>query len=252
MKRLAIIAALLLPALAHAQGMAAHHRAAAAAVFAPTDDAIPANLVAWYKMNDDPTSYTPWRITDSSGGNRHLYSAGGSSVRAVYSSGYLSHDGNDFATGALSIAAYPFTVSVWANPSSLPVSAGKACAGVYNTTNTLCAFSARVAAGGTLWAVYARNTTVRSTIGTAAPSTNNWYHVCAVYASQTSRSLYVNGTLDHTTTLDPGNATWPNAAILGALTPSSTLWIGSLDDYRIYNTALASNAVKAVYDGGRK
>ena len=80
--------------------------------------------------------------------------------------------------------------------------------------------------------------------------TNNWYHVVEICDSTTA-SIYVNGVLINTNSTTPFAFKTPFDLFLGRYVDinSTPYWLnGTLDDIRIYNRALDSTEVSALYN----
>jgi hypothetical protein len=89
-------------------------------------------------------------------------------------------------------------------------------------------------------------------INTANIGINNgkWHHIVALQESKSLRKLYVDGIQRAIDTTTVGTLT-PDAATIGALRFSGTTgyyFKGSLDDLRIYNRALSTLEVQALYN----
>lgn len=74
-----------------------------------------------------------------------------------------------------------------------------------------------------------------------------WYHACAVYdITDTSMKLYINGTLDTTTSVGPSGWTSSFRVNIGSDGHSATAFQGSFDEIRIYSTALTQPQITAL------
>jgi hypothetical protein len=83
--------------------------------------------------------------------------------------------------------------------------------------------------------------------GTTVVATNTLYHVAAVFASATSRTIYVNGRSEATDTAS-ANTTGMETFRLGARNGPGSLLNGCLGDARIYNRALTATEVWNLYN----
>lgn len=89
-----------------------------------------------------------------------------------------------------------------------------------------------------------------TTLSGGTITSDRWYHICGVFASQTSRKLYLNGTLVGTSTTNPGSSpTGVNRTSIGALDRPSIagVFTGEIDDARIYSRALRDDEIAAIY-----
>jgi len=89
---------------------------------------------------------------------------------------------------------------------------------------------------------------IDSATGTTTPELGRWYHVAAVYASTTSRKIYVNGILEatNTATNTPTGYDRTSIGMTRDSTPS-TPFDGLIDDVRIFNVALTDTEVAGLY-----
>lgn len=84
---------------------------------------------------------------------------------------------------------------------------------------------------------------------TIYPSANTWYHVAIVYTGSVNIDVYVNGALDNATDISGGsvNTTLSGNFSLGAQWDGSNFSNVYLDDIRIYDRALTSSEIFALY-----
>ena len=83
--------------------------------------------------------------------------------------------------------------------------------------------------------------------GSTVINTGVWHHL-ALVNDNNSATLYINGSVD-------GNFTFPVSVVntntlIGALSSSSNLWDGNIDEVSIWNTALSSSAITEIYNSG--
>ena len=87
--------------------------------------------------------------------------------------------------------------------------------------------------------------------GTAAVMTQSvWFHVCAV-VSVTSGTLWVNGALSNSVTYSSSSPSFTlTSNYIGAHTglASTNLWVGAVDEFRIFNKALSSTEISGIYN----
>jgi len=79
---------------------------------------------------------------------------------------------------------------------------------------------------------------------------NKWYHLVGVWDG-TYAKIYINGTLEGTSTAGSGNVGAANSNInIGQGVSSTRQFNGLIDDVRIYNYALTQEQIKQLYNGG--
>lgn len=89
--------------------------------------------------------------------------------------------------------------------------------------------------------------------GTNDPTTinlNTWTHVVFTWSSSGLHQVYINNTLTTSSSLGSHtiNVTTPVNFFIGAQSPLSRLFNGSIDDVRIYNRVLSATDVSALYN----
>lgn len=144
-----------------------------------------------------------------------------------------------YIPGAL-LSAAPITISAWVRPTSVAnlteiLSICSADSGNY--------FSLRLNANQ-IQAV-ARSNTSRTATSTQVLSTNTWYHVCAVFASSSSRAAYVNGGNKGTNTQSSTPSVVGGETTLAGLGGSSNgdYYSGDIAELAIWNVALSDAQV---------
>ncbi|MFA6554525.1 MAG: LamG domain-containing protein [Candidatus Paceibacterota bacterium] len=78
---------------------------------------------------------------------------------------------------------------------------------------------------------------------------NAWSYVTFT-ADSTGYNIYINGSLNNSTTTAWVQPTTANALVIGGDTNGSSYFPGTLDDVRIYNRALSANEVRRLYSLG--
>ena len=132
------------------------------------------------------------------------------------------------------VTAVPLTISCWMNKSSTSPSAflagilwdgGANWYGFYLFSNS----------GGKVTASAANNNVFAEAQSTSLYSANKWHHVCGVFSSNTSRTIYLDGgnNATNTTSLTPSN--------LNSLTIAASRRSGIVDGY--FNGSLAEVAI---------
>lgn len=82
--------------------------------------------------------------------------------------------------------------------------------------------------------------------GTTTTTVGLYYHVCGVFRSTTSRSIFVNGRAEATNTTSNNPASLVDVQV-GCLN-AGTFMNGNVADLRIYNRALTDAEVRSLYD----
>ena len=85
-------------------------------------------------------------------------------------------------------------------------------------------------------------------VNTTAPNDNNWHQVVYSFDGATDK-LYLDGTLSASVTGTPHQTGTPTSAYLGTYSPNNEMFVGSLDDVRVYTRALTTVEV-AILSGG--
>ena len=110
--------------------------------------------------------------------------------------GALDFDGvNDSVniTAGRPLTPYPFTLSAWAYPRAVPATNGLAFSIGTGSSNYFAIGFVNIS-GNLRPTIIGRNTTFVQNFPTTNYSLNQWYHLVGVFASATSRILYINGT----------------------------------------------------------
>lgn len=206
-----------------------------------------ANLVGHWTFDAGDISGTIAYDRSGSGYNGTLLN--GPVQTTGISSGALSFDGtNDRVTIATtgSLTA-PYTVALWAS--------------VNNTGATRTFIGSRTTSTYGFDAKFETGTLIHGDIGTGtswitnnadvsyAYSINTWYHIVYVVSSGNYK-IYVNGALAKSATLGAGLPLLfspTNTLAIGSHGGTAEYFPGKIDDVRIYNTALTSGNVSALY-----
>ena len=155
---------------------------------------------------------------------------------------------NQYITGTVAVS-YPFTLSIWVRPS---ISKDVALFGISHPSNSAQYKFIRRRADNA-FSIAARDT--GTNVSTDSKSTNypngSWYHVVGVFASATSRELYVNG-VSVATSSTSVVLSGETVVSLGRLraTDSVLNMQGDADEASIWNRALSSNEVSEIYNNG--
>lgn len=189
---------------------------------------------------------------DRSGNGNDGTLSGMSSPASVGTSGWnpngkvnrgLSFDGrNDYVSLASTHASsYPFTYSLWARANSASGTQ------IIMGTNTVCsggAGNAQVYIGSASWKADICGSS--ASVVSAPVTVGQWTHLVAVYESDTSRKLYVNGVLVGST--KNSLTTTSNVSRFGSRQNDSLYFNGSLDEIKIYNYPLTASEVQTEFN----
>lgn len=146
------------------------------------------------------------------------------------------------------VSGPPFTVAAWARPTGTGASAYVAVGELGGTHRYMLQ---QGFGGGNNVAASVTNTgfTFGATT-TAAVTANVWHHGCAVFASNNSRTAYINGGNSATNT-DTLNLNTPTSVVIGARynTTLGFYFGGDLAEVGIWNVALTAAEVASLAKG---
>lgn len=221
------------------------------------DTAYPIANTAYYKLNGD--------ALDSSGNgyngtasNLSPYAAGRFGQAAVFN-GSSSHV--DF-TSPIPDTNTAASFSCWFNMSTLHASGYKSLIGAGNMTSGAGILSVllRYASAGNYYIEPSRAFgsytyyTATSNYSTVALSANTWYNVVYTYETSKQAKIYLNGVLVSTTSLTTTSGPTTNSGVLALGqyrdSNSASNWNGSIDQVRIFTSALTSANVTSLYNEG--
>ncbi len=195
-------------------------------------------------------------VADSSGNGNNGMMSGFTSTSSAVTAGKvgqgLRFDGsNDIVTASQNtITNYPFTLSIWAKPSSIS-SQQYAISYALNSSNVV--FYA-IGLNGDKAYIYSRSSTPEEGSATGAISLKNdkWVHLVGIFNSATDKRVYVDG-VQHALLSTSIPFVSANTAGFGVLARSSQFgyWNGLLDDARVYNRALTDSEITQIYNAGK-
>lgn len=173
--------------------------------------------------------------TDRFGNANKAYSFNGSS--------YINC-GNPTVISAMTTA---YSISAWFKRSSA-ASGYEVIAAKWNTTPASEHFFLGSSGNSVAWAAAGPGNQ-----GTNAPYTvplNTWVHAVFTWESNGTHKIYINGTLSGSlsTASHTVNVMTPVNFMIGAQSPTSRLFNGSIDDVKIYNRVLTSTEVSSLYN----
>lgn len=218
-----------------------------------------------------------WSFNGQDMSGTTAYDRSGAGVTGTLTNGPVASKGNlgqgvsfdgtdDYVTGSISSLDTPVTLCAWYKPSET--------SNIYdNTAQSDVPLMLRT--GSALYEallIYLENNAASSIIArasaldnsngsysTASGTTNlwtyrgQWIHVCGVFTSSTSRTVYLNGVAEATDTATE-NVNGLTTVYAGVGTDSTAFWgyaKGTVDEARVYNRALSSSEIAALYNQGR-
>jgi Concanavalin A-like lectin/glucanases superfamily/Calx-beta domain/Right handed beta helix region len=206
------------------------------------DSPVDANLMAHWKL-DDASGTT---AADSSGNGNTGTLTNGPGWTMGHLGGALSFDGvDDFAnmgTGSLNFSNQ-LTLACWVYPTGA-ASEGYQVIMTRNRYTYPFRMRLRKDTGRVETFVRTGNGTNMLTTNTVF-SINQWYHIALTYESGT-RVIYINGVVDNSNTHSGTLNIDGSPTLLGAH-ESGEHFSGYLDDVRVYNRALSSTEIQALY-----
>lgn len=162
--------------------------------------------------------------------------------------GSLQFDGTDdnVRSTAMPVTAMPLTLSCWVYTNSSATNQCAVYAGNGSAAEGWCAILMR--STGVFSAYYNSNSDQNVFADGAAYAANRWYHVVCVFTSTASRQCFVDGVAGTEETTSVNTATI-NRFSLGSIDRSTPLYFlnGHIDDIRLYDRALSTNEVVALY-----
>lgn len=180
-------------------------------------------------------------------GTNHAAKGAGAAAPTWGSDGtnaYYSFDGADYLQRDTRIAtAYPFTLAVWVKGAADGVAIG-----LVDSLASDIMYGIGLYTDGKAFLMQRAGAVHR--VYSSGVITNSWHHITGVFLNATSGSLYVDGVLETvqtTATAYSANVDRFGVGMWRDVSPS-TEFIGLLDDTRIYDVALASNEVFALYN----
>ena len=206
-------------------------------------------LVVEYNTSTNPTFEGAVRDTSGRGNDGVFYGASyDASAKAFDFDGtndYIEHDAN-FIDG---INAY--TMSIWVNPDAVGNNwRGLIKMGDNSSGNSAGLYLAGQVGGTANDGKIAFTTYGNNLISSTIPTEGNWIHICGTYDGGTRR-LYLDGVQIATDTATINLTGTSKEFIIGAASPTSEYFDGSISNFKLYDTALTAEEVKTLYDMGR-
>ncbi len=209
-----------------------------------SDISLQKGLVGWWKMDGNAKDSTPY------GNDGTITGASLTADRKAKATSAYSYNGTTANIEAANAAKLNLTgdvtVSAWIKPGTASQNNNARVVSKYDgtTANYILGYDTtghmRMIVDGT-----ARATATSAAVLT---STTTWYHVVGV-RSGTTVSLYINGTLDGTASISGTTQTNSQNLAIGGGVNSTTnpRYNGVVDDVRVYNRALSTAEITALY-----
>lgn len=211
-------------------------------------------------MADSPVAY--WRLGEASGttaedetGSHNGTYAGSPTLGATgifagdSAAGFNGSTQYVSKTGISISPVFPMTIEAWIKKSSFTRSEVIAWAGRNGHTQWTANYIV-VSALGMPSVSTANNNTFAAAASATACVTNQWHHVVGVFASATSRTIYVDGVSQGTnaTNLAPSQIDSFLAGSPGQTSsPENSRLTGNVDEVAFYTTALSAARIAAHY-----
>jgi hypothetical protein len=216
---------------------------------APTNcDPAPGGLVTWWPGEGNANDVIGTNNGVPMGGLTYTNGEVGQAFQLDGSSGYVDVP----ASGSLNVGAQNgFTVEGWINPSD--VSAQHPVAEWNRDSSTIEGVHLWISVGSGVGALYANLIDTGNsghTISSAAGiiQTNVFQHVALTYDKTTGIArLYYNGVVVASSTLGVFTPKTTTDLLLGHRVNGNLFYQGSLDEFSVYNRALASNEIASIY-----
>lgn len=143
------------------------------------------------------------------------------------------------------ITGYPFTISAWVKPAT--VVGTKVITMFGNSATNTTYYGIQLVAANAV--AIGSNTTARSSTSTVALSANKRYHIIGVFASSTSRTIYVDNANPVSTTTTATFATTNPRRRVGRHPGTSTTnyFSGNIDEVRVYKSALTAGERQNIF-----
>ena len=165
----------------------------------------------------------------------------------------FSGSGQNLYSTSTPVTATPLTMACWMNKTA--TTQGSVLVGIYwNGSDFWYAFylyASRTADGQKVSLGLGNNNSFNSTEATATYTAGTWHHVCGVYTSPTSRTIYMDGGNEATGTfsLTPTNLNSVSIAASKRLVTTDNYFDGSLAEVAIWDAALTKAEAGSLADG---
>ena len=195
-----------------------------------------------------PGSGTTW--TDLIGSNDGTFEPASGPTYSSANGGSIAFDGTDDWSSHSSVStAWPVTMTCWVKLDSFNTSTFMAQSDV-SATNQFFGFGHVSDSGNDVLRIYNYNTIFNDARGTTVISTGQWYHLTAVFESNTSKKLYLNGVLEATITTNTAFPTGIDTMSISSFqrdSPGAYL-DGNIACAMVYNKALSAAEITQNYN----
>lgn len=217
-----------------------------------------ANLVGYWKLNESAgaTSIVDSSVTASTGSvvnsGTTLGGTGRMGKAASFngSSGYISVSSN-----AALKPNFPFTISLWAKPSSVGTTGSLFSTDEYHNSTRRCGAVILYESTGVISATTSPcyDWFSRYTIPSVKViPVNAWTHVAVVYTAYNAATLYINGQVatqgPHSNNSNPTTMAYSSTPGRIGGQNDNVLFAGMVDEVALWKVALTANQIKVVYD----
>ena len=208
------------------------------------------NLKGWWRMGDEADT----RVLDTDANNlivpdmRKTFFTG-KSIDFDNSDDYIAANGV-----ASTITDFPFTMSAWANLESS--GSGETIVSFSDVSDTDVIFQFSITSGADKIQLLARQNggSSKSITASSATTPGVWVHIVGVFASATSRKLYINGAQEGSE--DTNSVAFDSDDIdtftIGGLLRSNVTrhFGGKITDVAIWNAELNADTITSIYNSG--
>lgn len=146
------------------------------------------------------------------------------------------------------VSATPLTLSIWINPT---IFADKTMAGIVNSaSNGVNQFKLELRSTGAVRCAQVDATAAGNATTTATITTGTWHHVCGVFTSNASRTIYLDGGSNVTNTTSLSTPTGLNTTGIGSRRDQIPTYVDAvLAEFAIWNVVLNVNEITALSRG---
>lgn len=160
---------------------------------------------------------------------------------------------NYLSIGSSLVTAYPFTLSCWFNSNSATANQNMIVVKVSGTDARVVGINAAGNVGGDPVQMYVSDTSGGNFVTTSTTTgytTNTWHHACAVFASATSRTVYIDGGSSASSSTSRTVSAYNLTSIGAYLNPGAgNAFSGLLAEVCIHTADLSANEVASLAKG---
>jgi hypothetical protein len=210
-------------------------------------------LVGWWTF--DGPDMTNTTSTDRSGNHNDGTIIGSARPVSGKRGQALSFRNSEYGTIPVAASTYPFSVSIWFKTTD--TNATQVLWSENNAADEFGHYFRIFQQSGVVYVGVAEGGTSQQTDASDSASAivnNTWYNASVVFASSTSRKIYINGRQDSnvgTTNVTPASINTSHFGAWGGDNFIDNRMKGVLDDLRVYNRALSASEVLQLYNAGK-